>query len=176
MSRALKPQIMCLWFPPLSGPALECVINLIVVVPPSVEEFRKWEENFGIENCSAITRVILFVSEAQGEIGSESTKRMEIACGLPLHIIYQCRVRPRTFFFMWCQECWSPKLSVYSSPQVALPWSGKEHLEGDVLPSVEAFGKWEDNSDSIQFTDCWHCTAVTNGLSAKADIGCSAFS
>jgi len=42
---------------------------------------------------------------------------------------------------------------------------------GVVPPSVEVFRAWENNSDSIQFTDWWHYTAVTNRHSSKADIG-----
>jgi len=56
------------------------------VVPSSVQLFRKG--NFDSEDHSTITGVILLVSEAQGGVDSKSTKRMEIACCLSLHVLY----------------------------------------------------------------------------------------
>ena len=87
------------------------------------------------------------------------------ACSLPLQILYQCWVRPNTFLFVL-----KPHITCLQLPKMALPWSVKEISVGVVPPSVEAFRKWEDNSDSIQLTDCWHCSAVTNRLSSEADI------
>ena len=75
---------------------LKCEIYYVRVAPPSVQFFRK--NNSDSENCSATNRVLLLVSEAQEKIGSESTKRMGIACGLSLHILYLCRVRMKHIF------------------------------------------------------------------------------
>ena len=71
---------------------------LLRAVSPSVQLFRSREDNFDSENRSAINRVLLLVSEAQEKIGSESTKRMDIACGLSLHILYLCRVHMKHIF------------------------------------------------------------------------------
>jgi len=124
------------------------------VVPSSVQLFRKWEINFDSENCSALTRAILLVSEAQGMWSSSP------------HII-PMPSPPKHFFVRVMSRVLKPQMICLQSPQVALPWSMKEKLVGVVPPSVEAFWKWEDNSDSIQFTDYWHCTAVTKRLSLK---------
>ena len=134
------------------------------VVTSSVQLFRKWEIKFDSEECSVITRVLLFVSEAQGMWPSSRD-------------IKPSNAESAQWLFCSC-DVKSVEAPNYLStvPRVALPWSVKEKLVEVVPPSVEAFWKWENNSDLIQFTDYWHCTAVTNRLSSKAGIGFSAFS
>jgi len=128
------------------------------VVPSSVQLFRKWEINFDSENCSAITSVFLLVSEAQGVQPSSAN-------------IIPMPSPPKHIFVRVMSTVLKPQIICLQFPLVALPWSVREIPVGVVPPSVEAFRKWEDNSDSIQLTDCWHCSAVTNTLSSKADIG-----
>jgi len=43
----------------------------------------------------------------------EFTRSSKIASNLSLLILSQRRVRTNTFLFLWCQQGWNPKLSVY---------------------------------------------------------------
>jgi len=128
------------------------------VVPSSIQLFTKWEISFDSENFSTTTSVFLLVSEAQGV--QPSSPHIILIPSPPKHI-----------FVRVMSTVLNSQIICLQFPQVALPWSVKEIPVGVVPPSVEAFRKWEDNSDSIQLTDCWHCSAVTNRLSSKADIG-----
>jgi len=101
----------------------------------------------------------------------KSTKWMEIAMRPAfLSTYYTNAASAQNIFVRVMSTVLNPQIICLRFPQVALPWSGKENLVGVVPPSVEAFSKSEDNSGSIQFTDCWHCTEVTNRLSSKRTL------
>jgi len=75
-------------------------IYYMVVFPTSDRLIRMQENNCDIEVCSARNGVLSFVSEAQDEIGSESTKCIEIAWAITVHTLYQFGVWTNTF--SWC--------------------------------------------------------------------------
>ena len=85
---------------PQSFHVLTSEIHYMVVSPTSDQLIRMRENNCDSEICSARNGVVLFVSEAQDEIGSESTKWIEIAWALSVHTLYQCGIWTNTF--SWC--------------------------------------------------------------------------
>jgi len=99
MSIVLKPQIICLRFPPPSGPATKCAINLIGVVPPSAEAVRKGEENFSSANCWAVVGVIFYMFQRlRARVTAKAPNGWKSPCGRPFYkILNPCRVPPNTF-------------------------------------------------------------------------------
>jgi len=78
------------------------------VVSSSVQLFRKGEINSDSENCSALTRVLLLVSEAQG------------MWPCSLHII-PMPSPPKDFFVRLMSRVLKPQIICLQSPQVTLP-------------------------------------------------------
>ena len=74
------------------------------------------------------------------------------ACGLPLEILYQCRVRPNTFLFVWCQECWSPKYPPTVPPRWPCHEVSKKYYKELFRLQLKHFGN--ERTTPTQYSVC----------------------